>query len=45
MFNTRKKISDFLYNWAKEKNLDVIQDESLNILIKKPGTTGYEKVY
>lgn len=37
-----KKVSDFLYNWAKEKNLDVIQDKALNILIKKSGTIGYE---
>lgn len=37
-----KEISDFLYNWAEEKNLKVIQDESFNVLIKKPGTKGYE---
>ena len=38
-----KKVSDYLVNFAKKHNLDVIQDEALNIIIKKPGTTGYEK--
>ncbi len=38
-----KKVSDYLYQWAKGKNFDVIRDETLNILIKKPGTPGYEK--
>jgi len=37
-----KAISDWLVNFAKEHNLKVIQDESLNIIIKKPGTSGYE---
>ena len=37
-----KAISDFLVNFAKEHDLKVIQDPSLNIIIKKPGTTGYE---
>ncbi len=30
-----KKISDYLFNFAKERNLWVIQDEYLNIIIKK----------
>lgn len=38
-----KKVSDYLVNFAKKHNLDVIQDEALNIIIKKPGTIGYEK--
>jgi len=37
-----KEISDFLYKWAAERKLDVVQDEALNILIKKPGSAGYE---
>ncbi len=37
-----KRISDFLYNWAKERNLDVWQDEALNIVIHKAATKGYE---
>lgn len=37
-----KQVSDYLYHWANERNLEVIQDEAFNILIKKPGTAGYE---
>lgn len=37
-----KQVSDYLYDWAREKRLEVIQDQSFNILIKKPGTAGYE---
>ena len=37
-----KAISDFLYKFAKDLNLEVIQDEYLNILIRKPATEGYE---
>lgn len=37
-----KKISDWLLNFAKERNLEVVQDDVLNILIKKPATKGYE---
>lgn len=37
-----KGISDYLVNFAKEHNLEVIQDEVLNVIIKKPGTEGYE---
>lgn len=38
-----KAISDYLVAFAKERGLDVIQDEALNIIIKKPGTKGYEQ--
>ncbi len=38
-----KAISDFLVNFAKERNLEVIQDSELNVIIKKPATPGYEK--
>jgi dipeptidase D len=37
-----KAISDYLVAFAKEHNLEVIQDEALNVIIKKPGTPGYE---
>jgi dipeptidase D len=37
-----KKVSDYLWEWAKGKKFEVIRDEALNILIKKPGTPGYE---
>ena len=37
-----KAISDYLYNFAKNLNLEVIQDEALNIIIKKKATKGYE---
>jgi dipeptidase D len=37
-----KGISDYLVKFAVEKNLEVIQDEALNVIIKKPATKGYE---
>ncbi len=37
-----KQVSDYLVCFAKEKKLDVFQDKALNIIIKKPGTAGYE---
>ncbi|NLJ58846.1 MAG: aminoacyl-histidine dipeptidase [Tissierellia bacterium] len=37
-----KLISDYLYNLAKEKGWEVIQDSYLNIIIKKPASKGYE---
>lgn len=35
-------ISNYLVEFAKKNNLEVIQDEAMNIIIKKPGTSGYE---
>ena len=35
-------ISDYLVRFAQDRNLEVIQDEALNVIIKKPGTAGYE---
>lgn len=35
-------ISDYLVSFAKAHHLEVIQDEALNVLIKKPGASGYE---
>ncbi|MCT8976709.1 aminoacyl-histidine dipeptidase [Clostridium sp. CX1] len=37
-----KEVSDYLVNFAKERNLDVIQDAALNVIIKKKATAGYE---
>ena len=37
-----KAISDYLVSFAKEKKLEVLQDEAMNVIIKKPGTKGYE---
>ena len=37
-----KAVSDWLVKFAKDRNLEVIQDDSLNVIIKKPGTKGYE---
>ena len=37
-----KKISDFLVKFAKDRDLYVRQDKELNVIIKKPGTKGYE---
>ena len=38
-----KEISDYLVGFAKERNLEVIQDEALNVIIKE-ATAGYENV-
>lgn len=35
-------ISDYLVDFAKKNQLEVIQDRAMNIIIKKPGTKGYE---
>ena len=40
-YNT-KAVSDYCVNFAKERGLAVIQDEWNNVIIKKPGTAGYE---
>ncbi len=38
-----KAISDYLSNFGKSLGLETIQDNVLNIIIKKPATKGYEK--
>nr|WP_313342450.1 aminoacyl-histidine dipeptidase [Sedimentibacter sp.] len=38
-----KGVSDFLVSFARERNLEVYQDEVFNVIIKKPATKGYEK--
>lgn len=37
-----ERISEFLVKCAKDLNLEVIKDEHLNVIIKKPATKGYE---
>ena len=37
-----RAISDYLYNFGKNLGLETIQDDALNIIIKKPATPGYE---
>ncbi len=37
-----KGVSDYLVNFARDLNLDVIQDEFYNIIIKKSASIGYE---
>ncbi|KOO51536.1 aminoacyl-histidine dipeptidase [Viridibacillus arvi] len=39
-----KAISDYLVRFAEERNLEVVQDSALNVIIKKDATTGYENV-
>lgn len=38
-----KEVSDFLVDFAKKNGLEVIQDKSMNVIMKKPATKGYEK--
>lgn len=37
-----KGVSDYLVKFAKEHNLEVVQDEALNVVIRKKATKGYE---
>ncbi|MGN0136616.1 aminoacyl-histidine dipeptidase [Anaerotignum sp.] len=37
-----KALSDYIVSFAKERNFYCRQDERCNVLIKKPGTAGYE---
>lgn len=39
-----KEISNYLVDFAKYRGLEVIQDEALNVIIKKPATSGYESI-
>ena len=38
------QISDYLANFARERNLSYIQDELGNVIIRKPAAPGYENV-
>lgn len=40
-YNT-KQISDYCVDFARSRGLEVLQDHVNNVLIKKPGTAGYE---
>ena len=37
-----KAISDYIYNFCTNLGLDTYQDDSYNLIIKKPATPGYE---
>ena len=37
-----EKISNWCVDFAKKRNLEYIQDDAGNVIIKKPGTSGYE---
>jgi dipeptidase D len=37
-----KAVSDYLVDFAKKNGLEVIQENCLNVIIKKPATLGYE---
>lgn len=37
-----KEVSDYLVSFAKEHNLECVQDSALNVVIKKKATKGYE---
>lgn len=37
-----KGISDYLVNFGKSLGLETVQDEHLNVIIRKPATKGYE---
>ncbi|PCG19158.1 aminoacyl-histidine dipeptidase [Brachyspira sp. G79] len=39
-----KEVSDFLVKFAKDRNLEVYQDEKNNVIIKKKATSGYENL-
>ena len=37
-----KQISDYLVKFGKDLGLETVQDEALNVVIRKPATKGYE---
>lgn len=39
-----KAISEYLVDFAKKRNLEVIQDRELNVIIKKNASKGYEDI-
>lgn len=39
-----KQLSDWLVQFAKDRNLWVVQDNALNVIIKKPASKGFEAV-
>ena len=39
-----EKVSEYLANFGRSRGLETIQDEALNVIIKKEATVGYEDV-
>jgi dipeptidase D len=37
-----RQVSDYLVAFARQRKLEVFQDRALNVIIRKPGTAGYE---
>ena len=37
-----QQISDYIVKFAKDRNLEVVQDKELNVIISKPASKGYE---
>jgi dipeptidase D len=37
-----QQVSDYLVEFARQRNLEVFQDRALNVIIRKPGSPGYE---
>ncbi len=35
------EVSNYLVEFANQRDLEVVQDDALNVIIKKPGTAGY----
>ncbi len=40
--HNEKQLSDYMVNFAKERGLEVYQDDVYNVIIRKPATPGYE---
>lgn len=38
-----KKVAEYLVSFARERGLEAVTDEVHNVVIRKPGTAGYEK--
>lgn len=38
-----KALSDYVLNWAQSLGLEAMQDQTNNVLIRKPATVGYEQ--
>ena len=39
-----EKISNYLVDFAKDRNLEVYQDDSFNVMMRKEASPGYEKI-
>lgn len=38
-----KRLSDFVFGYALDKGLEAVQDDALNVLVRVPGSAGYEQ--